>query len=262
MIALTQTTIAADAPLPSVQFRGGLFTLMVLRVGNPRDQAFFTALLEKVSKTPDFFRHAPIVLDLRELNDAPPFNMAELVRRLRQHQLVPVGVQHGTDEQNKAAVNCGLSLMPGGGTARDVPAIQPTANQTAHQASGGVAAPQPAGPAAAPVQGSGTLVVDRPVRSGSQVYARQADLIVLAPISHGAELLADGHIHVYGPLRGRAHAGVSGDEQARVFCHSLDAELVSIAGRWRVRDDIPEDLIGRPVQVSLAGERLAIEPLG
>jgi len=258
MTALTQTTIAADTTLPSVQFRGGLFTLMVLRVQNPRDQAFFTALLEKVSKTPDFFRHAPIVLDLRELGDAPPFNMAELVRRLRQHQLVPVGVQNGTEEQNKAAVNCGLSLMPGGGTARDVPAIQPATPQQ----SGAAAPTPPAGSAAAPIQGSGTLVVDRPVRSGSQVYARQADLIVLAPISHGAELLADGHIHVYGPLRGRAHAGVSGDEQARVFCHSLDAELVSIAGCWRVRDDIPEHLIGRPVQVSLAGERLAIEPLG
>ena len=257
MTALTQMTTAADAALPVIQFRGGLFTLMVLRVGNPRDHGFFTALLEKVSKTPDFFRHAPIVLDLRELSDAPPFNMAELVRRLRQHQLVPVGVQNGTEEQNKSAVNCGLSLLPGGSAGREVAAVAaPSPPQS------GEKAPLQTPSSPNPVQGSGTLVVDRPVRSGSQVYARQADLIVLAPISNGAELLADGHIHVYGPLRGRAHAGVSGDEQARVFCHSLDAELVSIAGCWRVRDDIPENLIGQPVQVSLAGERLAIEPLG
>lgn len=257
MTALTQINTAAAAPLPTVQFRGGLFTLMVLRVANPRDQAFFSALLEKVSRTPDFFRNAPVVLDLRDLADAPPFNMAELVRRLRQHQLVPIGVQHGTDEQNLSAVNCGLSVMPGGAPARDpAPSGSPARSTGSEQSAPTAAATPPA------VQGSGTLVVDRPVRSGSQVYARQADLIVLAPISHGAELLADGHIHVYGPLRGRAHAGVSGDEGARIFCHSLDAELVSIAGRWRVRDDMPEHLIGRPVQISLAGERLAIEPLG
>ncbi len=83
----------------------------------------------------------------------------------------------------------------------------------------------------------------------------------MASISAGAELLADGHIHVYGALRGRALAGVSGDTEARIFCRSLEAELVSIAGYWRVRDDIPEALIGKPVQIFLDGERIAIEPL-
>jgi septum site-determining protein MinC len=244
----------ANEPAPiSVQIRGGIFTLMVLRVGDPKDQLFFSALLEKVSKAPALFRNAPIVLDLRDLAEAPPFNMAELLRRLRQHQLMPVGVQHGTDEQNRAAANCGLSILPGGrdaapGRSQGAEAAKPAAAET------------PPGPQTL-VQGTSTLVVDRPVRSGSQVYARQGDLIVLSSISHGGELVADGHIHVYGTLRGRAHAGVSGDTRARIFCRSLEAELVSIAGCWRVRDDVPEELIGRPVQMFLDGERLSIEPL-
>ena len=83
----------------------------------------------------------------------------------------------------------------------------------------------------------------------------------MTTVSTGAELLADGHVHVYGRLRGRAHAGVTGDQTARIFCQSLDAELVSIAGHWQVREDIPEDLIGRAVQIFLDGDRLTIEPL-
>lgn len=83
----------------------------------------------------------------------------------------------------------------------------------------------------------------------------------MSSIGSGAELLADGHIHVYGALRGRALAGVSGDREARIFCRSLEAELVSIAGYWRVRDDIPEALIGKPAQIFLDSDRIAIEPL-
>jgi len=99
------------------------------------------------------------------------------------------------------------------------------------------------------------------VRSGRQLYAHRGDLVIMAPVSHGAELLADGHIHVYGPLRGRALAGVTGDVNARIFCQSLDAELISVAGYWRVREDIDESLIGKPVQIRLEGERLLIERL-
>jgi septum site-determining protein MinC len=93
------------------------------------------------------------------------------------------------------------------------------------------------------------------------VYARGGDLVAVAPISAGAELIADGHIHVYGALRGRALAGVGGDESARIFCQKLDAELVSIAGAYRVREDIDESLIGQPVQIYLQGEDLIIDPL-
>ena len=104
-------------------------------------------------------------------------------------------------------------------------------------------------------------MITRPVRSGQQAYARGGDLIVLGLTSAGAEVIADGNIHVYGPLRGRALAGACGDDGARIFCRSLEADLVSIAGNWQVRDDMPDNLIGKPAQISLKDERLIIEPL-
>lgn len=250
-MAASEAAKAKSQTLGQASFRGGLFTLMVLRIADPKDQDFFSGLLEKVAQAPSFFRHAPIVLDLADLADAPPFNIAELCRRLRQHLLVPFAVQNGTEEQNKAATNAGLGILPEGRT-------PPERERRAE------AKPTAARPADGPLPRSSaapTLVVSQPIRSGRQIYAEGGDLVVLGSISPGAELLADGHIHVYGTLRGRAHAGVAGNGQARIFCRSLEAELVSIAGFWRVRDDMPEELIGKPSQLHLDGERLVIEPL-
>ncbi|MAB25605.1 MAG: septum site-determining protein MinC [Pseudomonadales bacterium] len=109
--------------------------------------------------------------------------------------------------------------------------------------------------------GGGRLITE-PVRSGQQVYARGGDLIVMAPVSAGAELLADGHIHVYGPLRGRALAGVQGNTEARIFCQNLEAELVSIAGQYKVAEDLrKEQHWKQAVHISLAGDSLKISAL-
>jgi septum site-determining protein MinC len=259
-----------ESCLSTVQFRGGLYPMMLLRVGNPRDQGFFSGVMERIAQAPDFFRYAPVVLDLQDLRDAPPFNMAELVRRLRQHQLVPIGVTNGTDEQNRTAVNAGLSVLPEGREApqaRPLPLTAARPAETAVQPALAPAHDQPevaAGEDARSVgerAGAGSLLVVQAVRSGRQIYAEGSDLIVLGPVSPGAELLADHHIHVYGTLRGRAHAGVKGDTLARIFCQCLDAELVSIAGNWLVREDMPEALIGKAVQVFFSDGRVCIEPL-
>ena len=261
-----------ERPSPPFQLRGGAYTLLVLRLNDPKDPALFQALADKIAQAPNFFRHAPVVIDLQNLAEAPPFNMAELGRRLRQHQLVPIGVQNGTEEQNRAAVNAGWSLFPEG---RQAPLRESPPTARVADAPAGSAAPDPGAAAEAveePVaaadpdageaaHGTTARLITQPVRSGRQVYAHGGDLVVMASIGAGADLLADGHIHVYGALRGRAVAGVSGDREARIFCRSLEAELVSIAGYWRVRDDIPDALIGKPVQVFLDGERIAIEPL-
>jgi septum site-determining protein MinC len=114
--------------------------------------------------------------------------------------------------------------------------------------------------AANPVKRPSKLVT-QPVRSGQQIYARDADLIIMAQVSEGAEVLADGHIHVYGGLRGRALAGVKGDQTARIFCSSLEAELLSVAGNFMLSDDFREQVWKRPVQVLLKQENLTIEPL-
>jgi len=104
-------------------------------------------------------------------------------------------------------------------------------------------------------------LMTRPVRSGQQVYARETDLIVMGQVGAGAEVIADNHIHIYGALRGRALCGVAGNTDARIFCQSLEAELVSVAGNFRVLESIPEDLRGKPAQIWLDQERLNIEPL-
>ncbi len=120
---------------------------------------------------------------------------------------------------------------------------------------------QATAPSVAKPYRGGSKVVNQPVRSGRQIYAQGGELIVLNTVSAGAELLADGHVHVYGALRGRALAGVSGDTNARIFCQSLNAELISVAGHWLVSDDIDERMLGRAVQIYLKGGGLVIEPL-
>ncbi|MDE1927982.1 MAG: septum site-determining protein MinC, partial [Burkholderiales bacterium] len=108
----------------------------------------------------------------------------------------------------------------------------------------------------------GALIVDRPLRSGQRVYAKGADLVVLAHVSHGAEVIADGHIHVYAPLRGRALAGARGDTAARIFCTCMEPQLISIAGIYRTTEQpLAADIVGKPAQVRLEGDRLVVEPL-
>jgi septum site-determining protein MinC len=247
-----------EPPSYPFQLRGGAYTLLVVRLNDPKDPTLFQLLADKIAQAPNFFRHAPVVIDLQNLAAAPPFNMAELGRRLRQHQLVPIGVQNGTEEQNRAAVNAGWSIFPEG---RQAPLREPASTPT-RAVEVAVREPTPAAEDEEDdVPGSPARLLTQPVRSGRQVYAHGGDLVVMSSISPGAELLADGHIHVYGALRGRALAGVSGDVTARIFCRSLEAELVSVAGFWRVREDIPETLVGKPAQVFLEGDRIAIEPL-
>jgi septum site-determining protein MinC len=116
--------------------------------------------------------------------------------------------------------------------------------------------------AAPPTPAPGALVVDKPLRSGQQVYARGADLVVLAVVSFGAEVIADGNIHVYAPLRGRAMAGARGNTGARIFSTCLEPQLVSVAGIYRTTEtELPENVRGKPAQVRLEGEKLLIEPL-
>ncbi len=266
------------------KLRGGSFTLLVLQLIDLKNPNFFQWLLDKISQAPNFYRHAPVVLDLQGLAGSGPFNFAELGRRLRQHKLVPVGVQNGTEEQNQGAVNAGMSIFPmwrasqaleqpaaqapaigtppaGGPAATESAATESAVAKSAEAKSAGAKSVE-AKPDERPEQGDrGAKLLTEPIRSGRQVYARDGDLIVLTTVSAGAELLADGHIHVYGALRGRALAGVAGDTSARIFCRSLQAELVSIAGHWLVREDMDDHLIGRPVQVYLKGDLLVIEPM-
>jgi septum site-determining protein MinC len=246
------------------QVRSHLYNLVTLRLIEPEDHRFFPSLQNAIARAPEFFRHAPVVLDASAVAGRPPPNMAEFARRLRQQRLVPVGVQNGDEAWTQAALNAGLGLFPPGRPAemlrrQDAPPAGP------QEAPRPVAEPDP-GVTAAPVGVAGdksrvATVVTEPVRAGQQILARGGDLVVLAPVSPGAELLAEGHVHVYSSLRGRAHAGIGGNSDARIFCYSLHAQLVSIAGLYLVNAEIDERWLGKRVQIRCVDEAIVIEAL-
>jgi septum site-determining protein MinC len=249
-----------EAAAEPFRLKGGGFTLLVFEPLDLRAPDLFRRLMDRLAQAPNFYKNAPVVIDLAALNDPRPINFAELSNRLRQHKLIPVGVMNPTPEQAQGAANAGLALLP---AARPAAVQEPRREARAEpqpipQPS---AKPVTAAPAAAPAVSRTALVVSEPVRAGAQVYAEGRDLVLLSAVSAGAEVLADGHIHAYGRLRGRALAGIGGDEGARIFCRSLEAELVSIAGRFRVSEDMDPRLTGRPTQIFLDGGFLMIEPL-
>ncbi|MGE5517253.1 MAG: septum site-determining protein MinC [Bacteroidota bacterium] len=223
------------------QLRAAAMTLLTLKVQAPDDPEFFPRLATMLSLAPGFYRNAPIVLDLSATGAKPPVDMADFCGRLRALGINPVGVQRANAAWERAAAAIGLPPFPAGRIS-DAGAAKAAATAPAKAA-------------------GGTKIIAEPVRSGRQVYAHKGDLIVLGPVSHGAELLADGHIHVYGPLRGRALAGMSGDKSARIFCRALDAELVSIAGLYMVNEQLAPTLTGKPAQIRLDGDTLLQEPL-
>jgi septum site-determining protein MinC len=237
-------TAATVAPL---QVRGRFFTAMVVQMAGSADDAFYAALESKLAQAPHFFTNAPFVLDLEKASGIRlGGDFVNLVRELRRRKITLVGVQNGTIEQNRGALSAGLLTLQGG---RD---------QTAEGGNGGSASA--AREQSEPPAGRALLITE-PVRSGQQVFAEDGDLTVLASVSSGAELIARGNIHIYGRMRGRALAGVNGDSEARIFCQALDAELVAIAGLYKISDDFAPEARKQRVQVFLKNGELCIEPL-
>ncbi len=252
---------AGGAEKDALDIKGSVFTLSVLCLKSNDIDAMARALGARLAQAPRFFQNAPVVIDVKAVRDAG-LDFHALARLLRVHQLVPVGVRHATPEQLEAAISAGLAVLQGGSkpetvdvaSASDSPQPQPSAQQ--------IPVADVVSSVTRPPQAGAAKIVRQPVRSGQQIYARGGDLVLLAPVNAGAEVLADGNIHVYAPLRGRALAGVNGDTNARVFTQSLEAELVSVAGHYRIFEQQPAaDVFGKPVQVYLDGERLIITPL-
>lgn len=216
----------------------------------------------RFADSPGLFDDDPLVIDLSLLRDGDlDIDFAAIVAHLRRHHLQPLAVQGGSPAQRAAARAAGLAeaLEP---ESRPAPRPQPVPGPVLPDAPSeriddAVPEPVPTAPVAAP-----TLVVDKPLRSGQRVYARGGDLVVLSVVSFGAEVIADGSIHVYAPLRGRAIAGARGDTQARIFSTCMEAQLVSIAGIYRTTETpLPAAVAGRPAQVRLDGERILVEAL-
>ena len=211
-------------------------------------------LVARRADDPEFFDNDPVLIDLSAVQaEEQPIDFAALVQTLRSHRTQPVAVRGGSAAQMAAAHAAGLIAAP------DMPATRAQPREVIREVVREVQVPvEVAVSAPAP----GALVVDKPLRSGQQVYARGSDLVVLAMVSFGAEVIADGNIHVYAPLRGRAIAGARGDTSARIFSTCLEPQLVSVAGIYRTTEtELPADVRGNPAQVRLDGEKLLIEPL-
>ena len=228
-------------PLKAFELKGRMMTLSVLRVLTSDLDILSQQLDAKIAAAPDLFQNFPVLLDVEAL---PPdaqraFDIARLDRLLRERSFVPVGMRGAGDVLCGIAAGVGIGVISAGVSAarrkpvKEIAATPRTAN----------------------------VLVQKPVRSGQQIYAKDGDLTVLSTVSPGAEIMADGNVHVYGSLRGRVLAGVSGNTEARIFCRDLDAELVSIAGHYWISEKIQESDRGRPVQIFLSGESLVIEPL-
>lgn len=213
---------------------------------------------ERVQRAPKLFARAAVVLDFGGLSACPDEAITRrLIDALRVAGVLPVALAYGTSEieQLSEAVELPLLAKFRAQYERDTPVAQDSA------APEPAVVPAPAPPPPAPRAESIGLVHTAPIRSGQQVYAQGRDLVVAATVGAGAEVIADGSVHIYGALRGRALAGALGETRARIFCREFHAELVSIAGHFKVLEDIPPALRGRPVQVRLDGEALLIEPL-
>jgi septum site-determining protein MinC len=254
-------------------------TVTVLRLLTDDLGAISKALINKIEQMPGFFQDAPVALDLsalegRDDDENQPERplqvpLAPLAAMLRELKLVPVGVRFLREARRQEARAAGLGVLRGSG--RKAPKPKEPGSEAAAVAS----SPVNVGPAATADKNDdrrtgndrrrheegGALLLRTPLRSGQVVYAEQSDAVVLAHVNAGAELIADGNIHVYGSLRGRALAGAHGNEEARIFCRSLEADLVAIAGCYLRSDEIPENRRGKPAQIYLEKERLIIADL-
>lgn len=218
----------------------------------------------RVQRAPKLFARAAVVLDFGGLSQAPDVDTArQLIAGLRDAGVLPVALAYGTSDIERLSEQLDLPLLAKfrasyerDGEADPAPAPAPT-RRAAEPATTKAEVTPPA--ATAPTAPG--LMHSTPVRSGQQIYASNRDLSVLANVGAGAEVMADGSIHIYGPLRGRALAGAQGWQQARIFCREFHAELVAIAGHYKVLEEIPKELRGKAVQVWLEGEQLKIAAL-
>lgn len=257
---------------PAFKIKNANLPVLILHL-KTADTARVKAQLEtRLQQMPDFFAHAPVVLGLGELApDAEP-DFPDLLDFMRSHHMQAAGIIGGSAAQQFAATQAGLGVIP------EIP-VRPAASPEPEPPAESTVEPQPdPGPVqpelpglevevepaeAAPSPASRpTMVIDKPVRTGQRIYAEGANLVVLAIVNAGAELIADGDIHIYAPLRGRALAGARGNTAARIYVQSMEAELVAIAGYFQVFDEgIPDSLRGKFCQIRLESEKVVTQAM-
>jgi septum site-determining protein MinC len=247
----------ANTPQPMVvDIRYGQMGLVLVRIRTTDPGTILDELTGRIATAPHFFRRTGVCLDLSALEKTPDVaDVRTVIDAIRRAGMLAIGLAGDSAEVDAVSNALNLPILSGFRASRSPIAV---AQHTP-------AAPAvPAAPALAELPDSSlaTLIQHQTVRSGQRIYARNRDLVVTAGIGAGAEVMADGCLHIYGSLRGRAMAGARGQLTARVFCQEFYAELVSIAGVFRVFETIPAELAGKPVQAWLAGEDLHFARVG
>lgn len=270
-------SVAPTSGKPCMQLKGSLVPMTVLELNYFEIEQFISDIRAKTSQAPDFFDNLPVVIGLEKFEDNGTLPFKQLIEACLEQSIRVVAVRGGSELLQSAAKQAGLGILP---------KQKERGNSDSHNFADSAAAPIAETPATAARTDEGasaeeqpevaqeevikkvvqkerqvSKVVHQPIRSGQQVYAQDGDLIVLSSVSAGAEILADGNIHVYGTLRGRALAGVKGDTTARIFCQSLAAELVSIAGQYKISEDIDRSALGKAAQVYLDKDALRFKEL-
>ncbi|MBP0493211.1 septum site-determining protein MinC [Pararoseomonas indoligenes] len=241
---------ASEARLEPFRLRGGNFNLLVLRLLDPRVEVIVPALADQFRRAPGFLRNAPIVLGLDDLDPAAVPDFGHLIGQLRSVHIAPIGTTGGATDIRAAAQAAGLPPLRAAGA--ELPVAAPAAP-----------APEPVAELPPPPSDwQPTMVVDQAVRAGQRIWAQGCDLIVRGTVNPGAEVIADGNVHIYGALKGRAIAGGAENLSARIFALNFEPELVSIAGYYAVRDGLGDAPLGRAVQVCLIGESMRFDRLG
>jgi septum site-determining protein MinC len=257
--------VASTAPA-TIDFKGISLPVMQVALNRLEPEQIAAAIKARFGKNAStFFDNDAAVLDLNKVEAETALievNWAAVREQLASASLQLVAVYGGNSELQATARNAGLAVIDAPPVARtakakeEVPVVTEVVAEPAPAVAESTPAPSPAVAPATEARAAATMVIDKPLRSGQRIYARGGDLVVLAMVSAGAEVIADGNIHIYAPLRGRALAGAQGDQKARIFTTSFEAELVSIAGVYRTFESPQQfgKLAGQPVQVSLVSD--------
>ncbi len=242
-----------------------------LRVRTLDVERLGTEMRERVARAPKLFERAAVIVDFGGLPGTPDVATARaLLDALRAAGVIPVALAYGSTDNERLAVELGLPLLAkfraqyesqDAAPPAEHSRTEPARTEPARAEAAAPAAPRSEAARVVAPPGEPGMMVSAPIRSGQQIYAEQRDLTILATVGAGAEVISDGSIHIYGALRGRALAGARDNEKARIFCREFHAELVAIAGHYKVMEDIPADLRGKAVQVWLDNGQIHIAAL-
>ncbi len=247
----------------SIDLKGEMNMQNILHIHSTDVRDILHALATKRDESPQFFLRSPLTVDCKAVkDDSNQLDFSELMKGIRALSFVPIGIRHLSSEALQLAMDSGWAIL------RESKAKQvaiksaekaEVAEQTTAQDNNPTAENDKA--SVDGYDGNRVMVINRPVRSGQQVYSPDGDIVVLSQTGAGSEVLADGSVHVYGSISGRVLAGVNGDRSARIFCQGLDAELIAIAGNYQLLDEIDTPLKGQAAMISLDGDKLKIEPM-